>query len=141
MAIPKKSTPPASPLKALPAPQDAGKTGDTPHAETQAPQRPEEPKLHWLAKTLIQGIGAFMAGCAAGYAFCKAEAKFSSFGQNLFVKAMRMVDTDGGQGGRSRWQRPAGGADRHRSGADDPSDDPMGDGGGSPFGDEGEEQL
>lgn len=142
MAIPKKVPPPASSLKALPAPeQEAPKASDTPHHDTQQPEQPTEPKLHWLVKACIQGIGAFIAGCAAGYAFSKAEAKFMAHGQNLFVKAMRMMEPEGGQGGRARWQRSAGVPDRHRSGADDSSDDPMGDRGGSPFHEEEDENL
>ena len=135
MAIPsKKSVPPAAPLKALPAPEKARESEE----DGKPPEEHQEPKLHWLARALIQGIGAFMAGCAAGYAFSKAEAKFSSYGQNLFMKAMRMAE-GGGYGRTSRWSGSAPVHDRGRGRSDDSENDPMGDRGGQPFQEEEED--
>jgi len=85
-------------------------------------------------------LGAFIAGCTAGYFFCKAENQFTRYGENLVIQMLKTLrrgkgDRDEGFPSSDRFSRV-----RERRNWD--SDfDPMGDDSGPDFQDPEGDQL
>ena len=112
------------------------------HEEEQRPdakaadQDPKTPKYSlkkanpWI---MLFNLGAFMAGAAAGYFFSKAEEKFTSAGEEIVFRVLKMF-----RNGRGH-ERSGFGSRSYRFSDRDPDPDrgsrrdPMGDGGGHDF--------